>query len=74
MDPTSLLETTRTWPTEDRLEFAVRLWDELLDSGWQPEPDDNLATELDQRLDAHEANPGAVRTSEEVWGRIRGQK
>lgn len=74
MDPTTALQTTRSWPSEDRLEFALRLWDELVEDGWQPEPDEELAAELDRRLDAHEANPTDVRTSEQVWQRILGQR
>ena len=74
MEPVMALETTRTWPIENRLEFAVSLWDELVEDGWQPEPDDELAAELDRRLDAHEANLTNVRTSEQVWERIRGRQ
>ncbi len=36
------------------------------------EPDSQLAAELDRRLDAHDANPDLLRTSEQVWDRIRG--
>ena len=74
MDPETLLQVTRTWSNQDRLAFALRLWDDLVESGWQPEPDDELAAELDRRLDAHEANPTDVLTSEEVWERILGKR
>jgi putative addiction module component (TIGR02574 family) len=70
MDLTTALESARGWSAEDRLAFALRLWDELVEEGWQPEPDEELAAELDRRLDAHEANPSDVRTSEQVWERI----
>ncbi len=72
MDPTTALEATRAWDNQERLAFALRLWDELVEAGWQPEPDEELAAELDRRLDAHEADPTNVRTSEELWARIRG--
>jgi putative addiction module component (TIGR02574 family) len=74
MNPAETLEATRSWPNEDRLALALSLWAELLDAGWQPEPDDELAAELDRRLDAHEADPTNIRTSEEVWARIRGKR
>jgi putative addiction module component (TIGR02574 family) len=74
MDPTTALETTRAWPMDDRVEFAIQLWNDLLDSGWVPEPDDELAAELDRRLDAHEADPTQVRTSEQVWERLRSKR
>jgi len=71
MDLTTALQATRGWPAEERLEFALRLWDELVENGWKPEPDEELTAELDKRLDAHEANPSSVRTSEQVWERVR---
>ena len=74
MDPTTALEATRAWDEGQRLDFALRLWDELVEAGWQPEPGEALAAELDRRLDAHEADPTKVRTSEEVWERIRGRR
>ncbi len=74
MDPTTALETTRSWSMEARVDFALRLWDDLIDAGWSPEPDEELAAELDRRLDAHEADPTKVRTAEQVWERIRGKR
>ena len=71
MDPTAILESAQAWSPEQKWDVALRLWDEVSESGWQPEADDELAAELDRRLDAHAADPGNVRTSEEVWERIR---
>ena len=71
MDPTHALAASRTWPPDQRLAFALNLWDELIVSGWQPEPDDELASELDARLAAHELNPTDVRTSEQIRERFR---
>ncbi len=66
MDPTTTLQAVRQWPADDQLDFAFRLWDQLIDDGWQPEPTNDLLTELDRRLTAHEANPENVRTWEKV--------
>ncbi|HBI42983.1 MAG TPA: hypothetical protein DDY78_09010 [Planctomycetales bacterium] len=71
MDTTTTLQTIRGWPTDDRLELVFRLWDQLVEDGWQPEPTDELVAELDRRLAAHEANPGNVRTWEQVQERVR---
>ncbi len=62
MDPAATLQAVRQWSVEDRLELVFRLWDQLVDDGWQPEPTDDLLAELDRRLAAHEANPSNVRT------------
>lgn len=74
MDPTTTLQTMKTWPLEDRLDFALRLWDQLIDDGWQPEPDASLAAEIARRLDAHETNPTDVRTWEQIQERLRSQR
>ena len=60
MDPTTTLKAVREWPLADRLEFLFRLWDQLVEDGWQPEPTDELMAELDRRLAAHlsEGCPG----------------
>jgi putative addiction module component (TIGR02574 family) len=71
MDPTPTLEMIRQWPVEDRLELVFRAWDQLVEDGWQPQPSDELAEELDRRLAAHEANPEHVRTWEQVLERVR---
>jgi putative addiction module component (TIGR02574 family) len=71
MDTATTLKAVREWPVEDRLELVFRLWDQLVEDGWRPEPTDELIAELDRRLAAHEANPSNVRTWEQVLERVR---
>ena len=71
MDPSTTLQADRGWALNDRLDFVFRLWDDLVEDGWQPEPSEELAAELDRRLAAHEADPGNVRTWEQVLERVR---
>jgi putative addiction module component (TIGR02574 family) len=71
MDPTTALQAVRAWSVEDRLDFVFRLWDQLVEDGWQPEPTDDLIAGLDRRLAAHEADPSNVRTWEQVLERVR---
>ena len=71
MDANATLEAVREWPVEDRLDLVFRLWDQLVEDGWQPEPGEELVAELDRRIAAHEANPNDVRTWEQVLARIR---
>jgi putative addiction module component (TIGR02574 family) len=71
MDPTTTLQQLRQWPVEDRLELLFRLWDQLVEDGWRPEPTEDLNAELDRRLAAHEANPSDVRTWEQIVERLR---
>jgi putative addiction module component (TIGR02574 family) len=71
MDPTLTMRAVREWPVEDRLELVFRLWDQLVEDGWRPEPTEDLIAELDRRLAAHEADPTNVRTWEQVLQRVR---
>jgi putative addiction module component (TIGR02574 family) len=74
MDPATLLQTVQAWPLEEQLDFAFRLWGQLLDSGWQPELTDDMKAELDRRLDSYEANPTNVLTWEQVITHVRRPK
>jgi putative addiction module component (TIGR02574 family) len=71
VDTNSTLETVRGWPIPDRIELVFRLWDQIVEDGWQPEPTDELIAELDRRLANHQANPTNVRTWEQVLERVR---
>ena len=73
MDPIIAWDAVQSWPAEDRLAFAVRLWDDAVDHGMQPEPSEELAAELDARLAAHDADPTNVLTWEQVVERVRGR-
>ena len=71
MDTTMTLQSVRDWPVEDRLELVFRLWDQLVEDGWRPEPTDELVAELDRRLAAHEVKPENIRSWEQVLERVR---
>jgi putative addiction module component (TIGR02574 family) len=71
MDPTSTLQAVQTWPVEEQLDFLFRAWDQLLDSGWRPEPTEELRTELERRLAAHQADPTRTLTWEQVVAHVR---
>ncbi|CAN5233777.1 hypothetical protein BH11PLA2_BH11PLA2_25960 [soil metagenome] len=68
--PTAM-DSLRAMPVEDRVNVMFDLWDNLIDEGWQPEPDVELDAELDRRLANHEADPGNTRTWEQILERIR---
>jgi putative addiction module component (TIGR02574 family) len=71
MDPTTVLQTVRSWPVSDQLEFLFHVWDELVECGWRPEPTEELKVELDRRLAAYQADPSKVATWEEAVARVR---
>lgn len=71
MNLTTTLEEVQAWPVEDQMELVFRVWDQLVESGWQPEPTDDLKAELDRRLATSEANPDDVLTWEQVVGKVK---
>jgi putative addiction module component (TIGR02574 family) len=71
MNVTATLKETESWPLEDQIELAQRLWDRILDGGWQPELTDELKAELDRRLDRIDSHPNDVVTWEEIKRHVR---
>jgi putative addiction module component (TIGR02574 family) len=71
VDPTTALQEIQAWPVEDQLELVFRLWDRLVQGGWQPELTDDLKAELNRRLASYEANPENVVTWEQIVARLR---
>lgn len=74
MDQQTVWEAVQSWPVEDRIEFASRLWDQIVDAGWQPELTDELKAELDRRWANFQANPDSGLTWEQVMAHIERQK
>ena len=74
VDPATVLQAVQAWPVEEQLDFAFRLWDQLVEGGWQPELTDELKAELDRRLAAYKADPTNVLTWEQVVARVRAQR
>jgi len=74
MDRTATLEAVRSWPIEEQFEFLCDLWDQLVETGWQPELTEELRAELDRRMAAHEADPQSVLTWEQIVARVRRAK
>ncbi len=71
MNPTTVLQAVQTWPVEDQFDLAFRLWDQLLERGWQPELTEELKAELDRRIASYEGDPTNVFTWEQVLERVR---
>jgi putative addiction module component (TIGR02574 family) len=67
----ALAFAARQGSVEERLDLVFCLWDQLVEDGWQPEPIEELITELDRRLAANEADPINIRTWEQVLERVR---
>lgn len=67
MDTSAVWQAIKSWPREDQIALAFRLWDESIDDGWVPEPSDDVIEELDRRLAAYEADPNKFVT----WDQIR---
>ena len=71
MDATATLDAARGLPVEDQLDLVFRLWDQIIDAGWQPTPSPELLEELKRRLAAHDADPSRALTWEQVVDHVR---
>ena len=74
MDQQTVWQAVQSWPAEEQIEFVSRVWDNLIDNGWQPELTDELMAELDRRWAAYEADPTNVYTWEQVVEKIKGRR
>ena len=71
MDMTAALGAVDSWPVDERLEFVQKVWDRIVDSGWQPTLTEDQKAEFDRRLDALDANPNDVITWEAITEHVR---
>jgi putative addiction module component (TIGR02574 family) len=71
MNLTATLKEIESWPPDDQLELAQRIWDRLVDTGWQPTLTEEQKQELDRRLDALDANPNDVVSWDEIVRHVR---
>ncbi len=71
MSTSATIDEIRSWPIERRLEVVFQLWEEILDSGWQPELTEQLRAELGSRWAAYQANPQDVRPWAQIEARLR---
>ncbi len=71
MNAAATLENARRWPVEDQLDLVFGLWDQIVDSGWQPTPSPELVAVLRRRLAAHDADPSRAKTWDEVVAHVR---
>ena len=73
MDKQAVWQAVQAWPLDDQFDFVHRLWDHIVDSGWQPEMTADLKAELDRRWANYQANPENVFTWEQLVQRIKGR-
>jgi putative addiction module component (TIGR02574 family) len=71
MEPLTTLNTVSGWPLQVRLELVFRLWDQIVEEGWRPQPDEQAKAELRRRIAAYQADPSRALTWEQVESHIR---
>jgi putative addiction module component (TIGR02574 family) len=70
VDVITVLREVENWSLEDQVQLAQQLWTRLEDQGFDPALTDDPTAELDRRLAAHQANPEAGSSWEEVKARL----
>ena len=71
MNMTATLKEIESWSPDDQFELVQRVWDRLVDNGWQPTLIEEQKRELDRRLDALDANPGDVVSWDDIVRHVR---
>lgn len=71
MNSSATIDDVRGWPVEDQLDLVFSLWDQIIDTGWQPTSSPELVAELQRRLDTHAADPTRALTWEQVVAHVR---
>jgi putative addiction module component (TIGR02574 family) len=71
MDMNTALQVVQTWPLADQVEFVQRVWDHIVEAGWEPVLTDEQKAELGRRLSAYRADPTSVLSWEEVMAHLR---
>jgi putative addiction module component (TIGR02574 family) len=66
MDLRAVLTQVESWSVEDRLRLMDRIWDGLLNQGYEPGLTEEQRAEIDRRLAEDDAAPGDVVSWEEV--------
>jgi putative addiction module component (TIGR02574 family) len=73
VDLNGVLQEVDGWPLEDQVQLVNQLWDRIESQGYETELTEMQKAELDRRLAAHEADPQAGSTWEEVKARLWGE-
>ncbi len=60
MDLMAVLSEVDRWSVEDRIQLVQEVWDRIAAQGQEPALPDAMKEEIDRRLAAHRANPGAA--------------
>jgi putative addiction module component (TIGR02574 family) len=71
MNVAETLRAVGELPLEEQADFVFRAWDQLLQSGWQPEVSPELQEKIERRLKEYDADPSTGMTWEEVEAHVQ---
>ena len=71
MDLKTVVAEVESWPIDERLQLVEKIWDGLLEEGFEPEMTEELRTKLERRLDEANAIPDDVMTWEAIVDHVR---
>jgi putative addiction module component (TIGR02574 family) len=70
MSATEILKAAKSLPLEERLKLAQDLWEDLTESGYDPELTTAQIDELERRAAEARAHPERCRSMEDVFADI----
>ena len=71
MDAATMLRELETWPTDERLGFIEMAWEQMRESGTEPDLTTAQRADLDRRLAELDASPRSTITWEEIEQHVR---
>lgn len=74
MSVATIIEQIEELNPDQKADLVYHVWNQLVDSGWQPPLSESHATVLDRRLAALDANPSAVLSWDEIVAYARRER
>lgn len=71
MSVATIIEQIEELNPDEKADLVYQVWNQLVDSGWQPPLSESHAAVIDRRLQALDANPRAVLTWDEIVAYVR---
>ena len=74
MSVATIIEQIEELNPDEKADLVYQVWNQLVDSDWQPPLSESHAEVIDRRLQALDANPQATLTWDEIVAHVRRER